>query len=153
MTDFTTIKLANHRVLVKGTDSFGVIGQTVLNSTQWEGILETLNHNTAEDQFNKAVEEFYAPLIEKIDAIQAAEQRSIVDDAYVFSVGETVEAVDAVAPTTYRLTQDSAILRLLADGEFDRLIWVGDKLEITAAVEDESPAEAEATVDAATDAE
>ena len=61
--------------------------------------------------------------------------------------------VDAVAPTTYRLTQDSAILRLLADGEFDRLIWVGDKLEITAAVEDESPAEAEAAVDVATDAE
>ena len=133
MTDFTTIKLANHRVLVKGTDSFGVIGQTVLDSTQWEGIQETLNHNTAEDQFNKAVEEFYAPLIEKIDAIQAAEQRSIVDDAYVFSVGETVDAVDAVTPTTYRLTQDSAILRLLEAGEYDRLIWVGDKLEIIAA--------------------
>ena len=150
---FKTIRLANHRVLVDGTDVFGYQNRTVLDSTQWDGIQATVNQTTAEDQFNKAVEEFYAPLIEKIDAIVAAEEKSIVDDAYTLVVGETVEAVDAVAPAVYRLSQDSAILRLIEEGKADRLVWVGDKLEIIAEEEDETPAEAEASVDAATDAE
>ena len=149
---FKTTRLANHRVLVDGTDAFGFTGRTVLDSAQWDGIQATVNQTTAEDQFNKAVEEFYAPLIEKIDAIVAADEKSIVDDAYTLVVGETVEAVDAVAPAVYRLSQDSAILRLIEEGKADRLVWVNDKLEIIAE-EDETPAEAEASVDAATDAE
>ena len=149
---FKTTRLANHRVLVDGTDAFGYTGRTVLYSTQWDGIQAKINQTTAEDLFNKAVEEFYAPLIEKIDAIVAADEKSIVDDVYTLVVGEAVEAVDAVAPTVYRLSQDSAILRILQDGDVDRLVWVGDKLEIIAE-QDETPAEAEASVDAATDAE
>ena len=140
---FKTIRLANHRVLVDGTDAFGNSGRTVLDSTQWDGIKAELTKSTVEDQFNKAVEEFYAPLIEKIDAIVAADEKSIVDDAYTLVVGETVEAVDAVAPAVYRLSQDSAILRLIEEGKTDRLVWVGDKLEIIA----------EVPVDAATDTE
>ena len=149
---FKTTRLANHRVLVKGTDQFGTTNQTVLDSTQWDGIKAELTKSTVEDQFNAAVEEFYAPLLEKIDAIVAADEKSIVDDAYTLVVGETVEAVDAVAPAVYRLSQDSAILRLIEEGRTDRLVWVNDKLEIIAE-EGETPAEAEASVDAATDAE
>ena len=151
---FKTTRLANHRVLVKGTDQFGTTNQTVLDSTQWDGIQAKVNQTTAEDQFNAAVEEFYAPLLEKIDAIVAAEEKSIVDDAYVLTVGETVDAVEAVEPTVYRLSQDSAILRLIEEGRSDRLVWVNDTLEIIAEpAEETTPAEAEASVDAATDAE
>ena len=152
---FKTIRLANHRVLVDGTDVFGYQNRTVLDSTQWDGIQATLKKETLEDQFNRAVEEFYAPLIEKIDAIVAADEKSIVDDVYILTVGETVEAVDAVAPAVYRLSQDSAILRLIQDGDVDRLVWVGDKLEIIAiyAEEEEAPADAEVSPTAATDAE
>ena len=149
---FKTTRLANHRVLVKGTDQFGTTDQTVLDSTQWDGIKAELTKSTVEDQFNAAVEEFYAPLLEKIDAIVADAQKSVVDDAYVLTVGETVNAVEAVAPTVYRLNQDSAILRLLEEGRTDRLVWVNDKLEIIAE-QDETPANAEASVDAATDTE
>ena len=151
---FITTQLANHRVLVRGTDITGYSGQTVLDSCQWDGIRAELDHNTAEDQFNAAVEEFYAPLIEKLDSIVAEQQRAVVDDVYTLSVGETVEAVEAVAPATYRLSHDSAILRLISEGQTDRLIWVNDKLEITATLVDldETPAEAEAAVDASTDA-
>ena len=148
-TSFKTTRLANHRVLVDGTDVFGYQGRTVLDSTQWDGIQATLKKDTLEDQFNRAVEEFYAPLIEKIDAIVAADEKSIVDDVYTLTVGETVEAVDAVAPAVYRLNQDSAILRLIQDGDVDRLVWVGDKLEIIAEeVETEAPAETEAPTEA-----
>ena len=147
---FKTIRLANHRVLVDGTDVFGYQNRTVLDSTQWDGIQATLKKETLEDQFNRAVEEFYAPLIEKIDAIVAAEEKSIVDDAYTLVVGEAVEAVDAVAPAVYRLSQDSAILRLIQDGDVDRLVWVGDKLEIIAIyAEEEAPADAEVPTTAA----
>ena len=142
---FKTTRLANHRVLVDGTDVFGYQGRTVLDSTQWDGIQATLKKDTLEDQFNRAVEEFYAPLIEKIDAIVAADEQSIVDDVYTLAIGEPVEAVDAVAPAVYRLSQDSAILRLIQDGDVDRLVWVGDKLEIIAEqAEEEAPAETEA---------
>ena len=151
---FKTIRLANHRVLVDGTDVFGYQNRTVLDSTQWDGIQATLKKETLEDQFNRAVEEFYAPLIEKIDAIVAADEKSIVDDVYILTVGETVEAVDAVAPAVYRLSQDSAILRLIQDGDVDRLVWVGDKLEIIAIyAEEEAPADAEVSPTAAADAE
>ena len=146
---FKTIRLANHRVLVDGTDVFGYQNRTVLDSTQWDGIQATLKKETLEDQFNRAVEEFYAPLIEKIDAIVAADEKSIVDDVYTLTIGEPVEAVDAVAPAVYRLSQDSAILRLIQDGDVDRLVWVGDKLEIIAEeVETEAPAETEAPTEA-----
>ena len=138
---FKTIRLANHRVLVDGTDAFGNSGRTVLYSTQWDGIKAELTKSTVEDQFNAAVEEFYAPLLEKIDAIVADAQKSVVDDAYVLTVGETVDAVEAVAPTVYRLSQDSAILRLLEEGRTDRLVWVNDQLEIIAEqAEEEAPA-------------
>ena len=146
---FKTIRLANHRVLVDGTDVFGYQNRTVLDSTQWDGIQATLKKETLEDQFNRAVEEFYAPLIEKVDAIVAADEKSIVDDVYTLTIGEPVEAVDAVAPAVYRLSQDSAILRLIQDGDVDRLVWVGDKLEIIAEeVETEAPAETEAPTEA-----
>ena len=151
---FKTIRLANHRVLVDGTDAFGNSGRTVLDSTQWDGIKAELTKSTVEDQFNAAVEEFYAPLLEKIDAIVADAQKSVVDDAYVLTVGETVDAVEAVAPTVYRLNQDSAILRLLEEGRTDRLVWVNDKLEIIAEqAEEEAPADAEVSTTAATDTE
>ena len=151
---FKTIRLANHRVLVDGTDVFGYQNRTVLDSTQWDGIQATLKKDTLEDQFNRAVEEFYAPLIEKIDAIVAADEKSIVDDVYILTVGETVEAVDAVAPAVYRLSQDSAILRLIQDGDVDRLVWVGDELEIIAIyAEEEAPADAEVSPTAAADTE
>ena len=149
---FKTIRLANHRVLVQGTDQFGTTNQTVLDSTQWDGIKAELTKSTVEDQFNAAVEEFYAPLLEKIDAIVADAQKSVVDDAYVLTVGETVNAVEAVAPTVYRLNQDSAILRLLEEGRTDRLVWVNDKLEIIAE-QDETPADAEVSTAAGTDTE
>ena len=149
---FKTIRLANHRVLVDGTDVFGYQNRTVLDSTQWDGIQATLKKETLEDQFNRAVEEFYAPLIEKIDAIVAADEKSIVDDVYTLTVGETVEAVDAVAPAVYRLSQDSAILRLIQDGDVDRLVWVGDKLEIIAE-EVETPAETPAETETPAKAE
>ena len=151
---FKTTRLANHRVLVDGTDAFGNSGRTVLDSTQWDGIKAELTKSTVEDQFNAAVEEFYAPLLEKIDAIVADAQKSVVDDAYVLTVGETVNAVEAVAPTVYRLNQDSAILRLLEEGRTDRLVWVNDKLEIIAEqAEEEAPADAEVSTTAATDTE
>ena len=143
MTTFTITQLANHRALVQGTDSFGTTNKVVLDSAEWDGIKAVATKSTAEDQFNKAVEEFYAPLIEKIDAIVAEEQRSVVDDVYVFSVGETVEHVAAVEPTIYRLSQASAILRLIESGKFDRLVWVGDSLEIIA----EAPVATEAPVE------
>ena len=151
---FKTIRLANHRVLVDGTDAFGNSGRTVLDSTQWDGIKAELTKSTVEDQFNAAVEEFYAPLLEKIDAIVADAQKSVVDDAYVLTVGETVDAVEAVTPTVYRLNQDSAILRLLEEGRTDRLVWVNDTLEIIAEqAEEEAPADAEVSTTAASDTE
>ena len=149
---FKTTRLANHRVLVKGTDQFWTTNQTVLDSAQWDGIKAELTKSTVEDQFNAAVEEFYAPLLEKIDALVADAQKSVVDDAYVLTVGETVDAVEAVAPTVYRLNQDSAILRLLEEGRTDRLVWVNDELEIIAE-QDETPADAEVSAAAGTDTE
>jgi len=127
---FTTTQLAGERFIVRGTDAFGVIGETVLDGSQYLGLKGDTAHDAAHEAFNKAIEEFYAPITKAAEALEAA--HSAENDIFV----EVVQP--AVAPTAgqdeirIRLTPDTVILRLIDAGETDRLVWVGQNLEITA---------------------
>lgn len=129
MTQFTTTKLVNQRVLVKGTDKFGTEGQTVLDASQWNELSVDKRFDAATKEFDAAVESFFAPLTEAADKVKAAHHQE--PDPVGFVV--LSEAVEGVAPQPARvrmLTPDSIVLRLLESGDGDRLAWINDNLEV-----------------------
>ncbi len=126
---FTTRNLTGERVLVKGTDIEGGSGQEVLDSSQWNELKARKDLQTAGSEFDAAVEAFYAPLLEAAEKVGKTLERP--EDSLAFVVLD--EGSDAVAGRpkhTVKLTRDSMILRLIEDGSTDRLVWVGEQLEI-----------------------
>lgn len=128
---FTTTALTGSRVLVKGQDLNGAVGETVLDSSQWEEINAHRSFDQAQDEYAAVVDEFFKPLLE---AAEKAEKVGIVapDPLTYVVLHEGEEGKPSRQEQRVSLTQDSQILRLLDSGNTDRLIWVGDELEIAA---------------------
>ena len=130
---FTTTPLVGNRVLVEGTDKNSIVGREVLDSSQWTELKARRGHDEAHVAFNDAVKEFYAPLTDAIDELNASHAKANDDDILKVVITEATEAVAAVREESVRLTRDSAVLRLLEAGQEDRLVWVGEHLEILSA--------------------
>jgi hypothetical protein len=132
MAQFTTTRLVDGRALVAGQDRNGVSGQTVVDATEWDEINADQRYNTAVADFDAKVEAFFAPLVE---AAEAANKALTIDKdpvSYVV-VQEAVEGTKAQDEILHHLSNDSIVLRLIEDGAFDRLVWVGDDLVVVAA--------------------
>lgn len=150
MSSFTTRKLTNDRVFVSGTDSFGTSGSTVLNATQWHAVTQHIAGDSATEEFNAAVEQFFAPLMEATEKFEAA-QAGPADDPLTYVVlHEGTEGREAKQADVVHLGHDSVVLRLLETGNHDRLIWVGDQLEVLDVSEVNSSATEQAATEAAT---
>ena len=133
---FKTTNLSGNRVLVAGTDKLGFSGRTVLDSTEWAELKATRAFQAAEDAFNLANEEFYAPITAAAEALEAAAdaaKNAELEDIFYEEL-QTGEAAKAESPTVRQLlSKDSVILKLIETGAADdRLIWIGDDLEILA---------------------
>lgn len=125
---FSTINLTNDRVLVKGTDVHGTTGETVLDGSQWAEVKAHSQHLDAHEAFDSAVEEFFRPLTEASEAL--AKPVTKVDPNATVVLQEEVEPTAGTQGIVVSLTRESQILRLIEGGNTDRLIWVGDDLEI-----------------------
>lgn len=126
---FTTRNLTGERVLVKGTDIEGGVGEEVLDASQWNELKARSDLQTAGAEFDEAVEKFYAPLLAAAEKVGKTLERP--EDSLAFVVlDEGSEAVPGRPKHTVKLTRDSMILRLVEDGHTDRLVWVGEQLEI-----------------------
>jgi hypothetical protein len=143
---FTITKLVNDRVVVSGTDSFGTSGKEILDATQWNEINGHSEYDQAVEAFERAVESFFAPITEAAEKMQASLERPTDSLGYVV-LSEGSEATPAQEEVLVKLTRDSIILRLLDQGDEDRLVWVNDQLDVLAVVPDE-PGPAETFVDA-----
>ena len=129
MSKFNTTRLAGARMLVTN----GGKKQTILDTEQWDYIKSLTETNEAQADFDKAVKDFFAPLTEAVDKIEAAKAPK-VDETYVVVVGETVEGTPGKQARAYHLSHDAAVLRILESGDPSRLVWVGnDAIEIVAA--------------------
>jgi hypothetical protein len=130
---FNTTKLAGNRTLVSGTDQFGITNKAVIDSTEWEAIKAESDHKNAHQEFDAAVEAFYAPLTEAMEAIEELHKAPAIDPLFQVVLNEGTEGTAGEAKVVRHLSKDSAILRLLEqDANTTRLVWVGDDLEITA---------------------
>lgn len=132
MSEFNTTILAGQRVLVTGSKKNQ---QTILDSTEWDSIKAHQAYHLAGDAFDEAVTAFFAPIFEAADKVNAALAEPLPkrDDAFVIVLSEGTEGVEKVEPEVIQLGRDAAILRMIEEGNTDRLVWVGDTIEITAA--------------------
>jgi hypothetical protein len=127
---FTIVKLAGDRALVKGRDVAGTHGQQILDAAEWNDFNARNKHNDAHEAFDAAVEAFFAPLNDAVDALKKTAQPKH-DPLFFVTVQEKSEGVEAQDEVLVKLNHDSAVLRLVEqDPDTDRLIWVNDTLEI-----------------------
>lgn len=131
---FTTRKLVGSRVHVSGTDLAGQAGSVVLDSTQWDELGTRKEYEQAAADFDEAVATFFAPLTAAAEAANASVKQPELDPTSYFVIEEGSEGVAPVSRQIVKLTHDSQVLRLLASGSTDRLIWVetgsGQTLEV-----------------------
>ena len=132
MSNFTTTALANEFFLVEGTDVRSKHGECVIHGGEWLAIKRALGTDTAKEQLDAAIEEFFKPLVEAADAFAAAKAPTMdALSTIVLSEGTTGEP--ARERKVLFLGQSSQILRAIEEGATNRMLWVGDELVITAA--------------------
>jgi hypothetical protein len=127
---FTTKQLTGGRVLVKGTDSDGTNGETVLDGTDWAYAKAQAAHAEAHEDFDALVNDFFAPLIEASEKLESTLAAPQLDQSSYFVIDEGEEAVPGRQRTVIKLSRDSVILRLIEEGKSDRLVWVAGELEV-----------------------
>lgn len=137
---FTATQLSGHRALVRGTDSQNYVGETVVSTLQWEEVKATRLFKEAEAKYDQTVHAFFAPVTDAADELTKALEGSTVEDpAFTILLEEGTEGVDAKPEHRLTLDKDSVILRLIEDSQFDRLVWVGQDLEVLAPVAPAQP--------------
>lgn len=129
---FSVTTLSGHRALVRGTDNHGTTDEAVLDTTQWDEIKAHFAGDSAMEDFDQAVSDFFAPILEAQEKLEAAVKARETDPLAELVVHEPVEATAGHAGLSYTLTKDSQVLRLIEEGKGDRLLWVKGALEITA---------------------
>ena len=123
---FNYINLAGDRALV--TD--GGKRNCILHVADWNKALQQMALVDAEAEFNETVEEFYSVLTEAADKAAAAIAKPVDPNQFVV-IDEGVAGEQHVCAEVIELSYDSQIARLIAEGNEDRLIWVGnDAIEI-----------------------
>ena len=136
---FAIINLAGDRALVKGRDAAGTYNQQILDASEWKEFTARNKHNDAHEAFDAAVEAFFAPLNEAVDALKETAKPKL-DPLFFVTVQEGSAAVAETSEVIVHLHQHSAILRLIEqDPDTDRLLWVNDTLEILELQDPKSP--------------
>lgn len=127
---FTTMNLTGERVLVRGTDVTGKDGETVLDSSQWNEVNRHRGVAEASADFDAEVDNFFAPLLRAAEKFETARAGRDEDPIAKFVIHEGTPAVEGREEIAVHLNKDSIVLRLIERGDTDRLVWVGDSLEV-----------------------
>lgn len=127
---FRTTALAGNRILVDGND--GVDNhKVILDAEEFNGLHTRDLQLAAGEAFDKAVEDFFAPLTAASEALATAAKPDR-DPAFFIVIEEgSVGSVEQREIVHY-LEKDTVVLRLIEQGSTDRLIWVGDSIEVLA---------------------
>lgn len=124
---FKATALMGDRYHVSGTDSLGTAGSTVVDGSQWNQVVGWAKSKQAQLSFDTVVDEFFAPLL---TAVKEMEQEHTADSISTMVLEEGTEGSTGVPAKVVTLSKDSIVLRLIEDGETNRLLWINDCLEI-----------------------
>ena len=140
MINFNTRALANDRFLVTGGDDAGLPCSTVLDGSELMAVRRESDMLLAGQEYDRVVEDFFAPLISAADIVTDMSAPKPMDPAYLYVVEESQEPVEGRKSHVHVLSHDSAVLRLLQTHQSHRLVWVKtpaeDRIEI---LEDNQP--------------
>ena len=113
------------QALVSGSDHRGNEGKAIVSTTQWDELKQRTNFSSASEDFDAAVKAFFAPLTEAAETVKAAAKKEQDPLEYVV-LKKGVEAVAGETDQIVELSKDSIILRLIEEGNTDRLVWVDE---------------------------
>ena len=121
---FTVQNMLGDQALVSGTDVRGNEGQAIVSTHQWDELNARKEFSAATEDFDAAVEEFFKPLTEAADKLEAATKGNEPDSVAYVVLSEHVEGTQHKPAQVVQLTKDSIVLRLISEGNTDRLVWV-----------------------------
>ena len=123
---FQVQNMLGDQALVSGTDHLGNTGKTIVFTTQWDELKARKNFSSAQEDFDAQVEAFFAPLTEAAEKLEKAVNAKAPDSASFIVLTEAVEGTPSQPAQVVALTKDSIILRLIEEGNTDRLVWVDE---------------------------
>jgi len=125
---FTITYLAGDRALVQEDTH-----QIILDAEEYLAMKLRQEKTGLIAQYDQSVADFFKPLTDVADKIKSVEeQENRIDPDFHFVLAEGTEGEEPVRREVYRLEKDTVILRLIEEGRTERLIWIGDQLEILA---------------------
>lgn len=125
---FTVTYLAGDRALVQEDTH-----QIILDAEEYLAMKLRQEKTGLIAQYDQSVADFFKPLTDVADKIKSVEeQENRIDPDFHFVLAEGTEGEEPVRREVYRLEKDTVILRLIEEGRTERLIWIGDQLEILA---------------------
>lgn len=123
---FTVQTMLGGTALVSGTDKLGNTGKTQVFTTQWDELNGRTNFSKAQEDFDAAVEAFFKPLTKAAKKLEKNLERPSQDPAEYIVLKEEVKGTKAQPAEIVALTRDSIILRLIEEGDTDRLVWIDE---------------------------
>jgi hypothetical protein len=121
---FTVQQMLGSKALVSGTDVRGTSGSAVISTEQWDELKARKEFDASVEAFDAAVEEFFKPITDAAEAVQDTKPEP--DPMEYIVLDEKVEGVQSKPAQIVELTTDSIILRLIEEGQTDRVVWVSD---------------------------
>ena len=121
---FTVQNMLGDQALVSGTDIRGNEGQAIVSTVQWDELKARKDFSSASEDFDREVEAFFAPLTEAAEKLEAAIAPKAPDSAAYIVLSEKVEGTPSKPAQVVQLSKDSIVLRLIEEGDTDRLVWV-----------------------------
>ena len=133
--NFNLIRGVDHTAVIRGTDKFGETGSQLVRTRVWDSYQDIIGQKDKVEAFDSAVEEFYAPLMGKLEELEAANEAA-EDPLNPRTVVEEGGSHVASQATLYvELDRDGQLIEAVTLGLFDRLSWVGGELFIEAQVQ------------------
>ena len=123
---FTVQTMLGGTALVAGTDITGKSGQTIVSTVQWNELTGRDNFSKAQADFDREVEKFFAPLEKAAKKAKKALERPSQDPSEYIVLKEAVKGRESQPAEVVALSKDSIILRLIEEGNTDRLVWIDE---------------------------
>ena len=126
---FNLTRLANSRALVQGTDP----GESqILSTEEWDAVDQHLMQHSAAKAFDKAATDFFKPLTDAVDKLNQLQVESLPasNPLETLVLREATEAVEGDEGEIIFLGHDAQVLRAIATGQTELLIWVNGSVEI-----------------------
>jgi hypothetical protein len=123
---FIVQNMLGDEALVTGTDKLGNTGKMRVSTTQWDELKARENFSSAQADFDAEVEKFFKPLTKAAKKAEKALNAKAPDAVSYIVLTEAVKEVSGQPAQVIALTKDSIILRLIEEGNTDRLVWVDE---------------------------